>query len=282
MTLNQLIGVGLRHPHYHQVLEELPRIDWFEVHSENFYYEGGAPFALLSEIRKHYAISLHGVGLSLGSADSLNQKDLQRLKRLIERVDPFLVSEHISWSSIGGAYLPDLLPVPYNDHTLKILSNNIDVAQNYLGRELLIENPSSYIEYTASDQEEAEFLVTLCKQSGAKLLLDINNIFVSCSNHGWNANRYINKIPANFVKEIHLAGHSLKTLSDNKIIRIDTHDNFVCPEVWQLYALAVSKFGPQPTLLEWDAKLPQLDVLIAEAYKALDYHPATTKVQDYA
>ena len=282
MTSKQLIGIGLRHPHYHQVLEELPDVDWLEVHSENFYYEGGAPLALLSAIRQHYPISLHGVGLSLGSADGLDQNHLRRLKQLIERINPFLVSEHISWSTIGGSYLPDLFPIPYNDQSYKILSANISIAQDYLGLELLIENPSSYLEYKASDKEEVEFLVSLCKKTGAKLLLDVNNVFVSCSNHNWNPIHYINSIPRNIVKEIHLAGHSLKTLNADTILRIDTHDTVVCPEVWELYSLAINRFGLVPTLLEWDADLPQLDFLIQEAYKALAYSPANVKNCDYA
>ena len=282
MSLNQLIGVGLRHPHYRQVLEELPCIDWFEVHSENFFYTGGAPANFLTAIREHYPLSIHGIGLSLGSADGLDQNHLRRLKQLIERIDPFLVSEHLSWSTIGGIYLPDLFPVPYNDQSLQILRDNINHAQEYLGRELLIENPSSYIEYKASNTTEVDFIVTLCQQTGAKLLLDVNNIFVSCSNHKWNAYEYIKRIPSNMVKELHLAGHSFKQIDANTVLRVDTHDSHVCPEVWELYALALQKFGLVPTLLEWDANIPDLQALIKEANKALNYNPLNLKQCDYA
>lgn len=273
MTSNSLIGIGLRHPHYHQVLEELPPIGWFEVHSENFFQVDNFPIAILSEIRENYPLSLHGVGLSLGSVDGLDINHLKRLKKLIDHTSPFLVSEHLSWSHVGGIYMPDLLPVPYNKEMLGIFCNNISQTQDFLGREILIENPSSYIEYTASDQEEAEFLGTLCKRSGAKILLDVNNIFVSCINHGWDAKKYIDTIPGDLVEEIHLAGHSIKTIAQGVNLRVDTHDSSVCEEVWELYGYAIQKIGPLPTLLEWDAQIPDLHFLIKEASKASNYFP---------
>ena len=273
MTLNQLIGIGLRHPHYKQVLEELPSIGWFEVHSENFFQESSPALDILYKIRQHYPISIHGVGLSLGSADGLQEKHLLHLKKLTKHVDPFLVSEHLSWGYINGVYIPDLLPLPYTKESFKIFCQNIDMAQDFLSREILIENPSSYIEYKATDQEEAAFLVDLCKQTGAKILLDINNVFVSSSNHSWDAKKYIDSIPNDMVKEIHLAGHSTKTIAKDQILRIDTHDHHVCPEVWELYNYAMRKFGPLHTLLEWDAKIPSLETLIKEANKSLDYLP---------
>ncbi len=278
MTSNPLIGIGLRYPHYHQVLEELPPIGWFEVHSENYFRRGGPSINFLSKIRTYYPLSLHGVGLSLGSVESLDTNHLKRLKKLIDHTSPFLVSEHLSWSRVGGIYMPDLLPIPYNEEMLTIFCNNICQTQDFLGREILIENPSSYLEYTESDQEEVEFLTTLCKRSGAKILLDINNIFVSCSNHGWNAKKYIDAIPNDLVKEIHLAGHSIKTIAQDLNLRIDTHDENVCKEVWELYGDAIQKFGPLPTLLEWDAKIPDLDFLVREASKALDYFPLEKEV----
>ena len=271
MNSNQLIGVGLRHPHYSDVLSNKPDIGWFEVHSENFFHQGGPALDVLCNIRAHYPISLHGVGLSLGSASGVETQHLQRLKDLIHRVDPFLVSEHLSWSMVGDVYLPDLLPIPYNDEALQIFVDNISKTQEFLGREILIENPSSYLEYKASVLEEVEFLEALTKKSGAKLLLDVNNIFVSCENHGWDAARYINSIPVGLVKEIHLAGHSIKEIVDGQNVRIDTHDDIVCDEVWVLYAQAIARFGKIATLLEWDAKLPTLDFLIAEANKAKQY-----------
>ena len=271
MTSDQLIGIGLRHPHYKQVVREQPSIGWFEVHSENFFHKGGVSMAALCSIRQNYPISLHGVGLSLGSVDGLLNEHLTRLKDLIKLVDPFLVSEHLSWGYVGGVYMHDLLPVPYHKESLEVFAQNITRAQDFLGREILIENPSSYIEFNDSCLEEADFLANLCNKTGAKILLDVNNIFVSCSNHGWNAKKYIDAIPTHLVKEIHLAGHTIKNIAPEEIIRIDTHDNVVCKEVWELYAYALRKFGPVHTLLEWDAEIPALNVLIAEASKALVY-----------
>lgn len=280
MNSDQLIGIGLRHPHYRQVLEELPFIGWFEVHSENFFSKGGPALDVLCAIRQHYPISLHGVGLSLGSAIGVDKDHLVRLKQLMKTINPFLVSEHLSWNCVDGIYLPDLLPVPYTQEGLDIFTNNVNVVQDFLGCEILIENPSSYIEYTASKIEEADFLTALCKRTGANILLDVNNVFVSCSNHGWNAQHYIDAIPCDLVKEIHLAGHSIKLIAPNEILRIDTHDHIVCQEVWDLYGYAIQKFGPMPTLLEWDAQIPALSFLIKEASKALHYFPH--KGVDYA
>jgi len=271
MSSNQLIGVGLRHPHYHEVLSTRPGIGWFEVHSENFFHQGGPAIDILLKVRENYPISLHGVGLSLGSASGVSEQHLAHLKSLIKKVNPFLVSEHLSWSMVSGVYLPDLLPVPYNDESLRIFTENISKTQDFLGREILIENPSSYLEYKASVQEEVEFLVELTKRSGAKLLLDVNNIFVSCENHGWDAEKYIQSVPLGIVKEIHLAGHSIKEIEHGQNVRIDTHDNVVCDAVWDLYASAIGRFGGVPTLLEWDANIPSLDFLIREAYKAAQY-----------
>lgn len=271
MNLNQLIGVGLRYQHYAQVIEERPSIGWFEVHSENFFHQGGPAINTLSIIREDYPISLHGVGLSLGSASGALKNHLIYLKELIALIDPFLVSEHLSWGYVDGVYLPDLLPVPYTKESLKIFAQNINLTQDFLKRELLIENPSSYLEYNITDMEEVDFLSSLCQITGAKLLLDINNIFVSCSNHGWDARSYIDKIPINLVKEIHLAGHSTRVIAPDHIIHIDTHDNNVCSEVWNLYEYAIKKFAPIYTLLEWDAKIPEFAVLQQESSKALAY-----------
>jgi uncharacterized protein (UPF0276 family) len=269
---SELIGIGLRHPHYYQVLEEKPDIGWLEVHTENFMLKGGPLLDLLFAIRQHYPLSFHGIGLSLGSASGIRNDHLKRIKKLLQRFDPFLISDHLSWSTIGRTYLPDLLPLPYTEESLKVFVNNIDKAQNYLQRTLLIENPSSYLEYVSSEYSEAEFLAELVKRTGAQILLDVNNIFVSCSNHNWNANAYIKAIPAAAVKEIHLAGHSIKEDDKNNILRIDTHDNTVCNEVWELYQQALKHVGAIPTLLEWDAEIPTLDILLNEARKAQDYH----------
>jgi uncharacterized protein (UPF0276 family) len=274
MNMNPLIGIGLRHPHYQQVLEERPPVGWFEVHSENFFYAGGPALDMLSTIREHYPVSLHGVGLSLGSASGILQEHLTRLGQLVVNVEPFLISEHLSWSQVGGVHMPDLLPIPYTNESLDVFCRNLSIAQDFLGREMLIENPSSYIEFKTSHLEEVDFLVKLCQRTGAKILLDVNNVFVSCSNHGWDTKSYIDAIPANLVQEIHLAGHSIKTLTQGQILRVDTHDDYVCPAVWDLYGYAVKKFGAKPTLLEWDAQIPELAQLINEAAKAQAYLPA--------
>lgn len=258
-------GIGLRHPHYQEILQKKPNIGWLEVHSENFFGEGNSLQYLLS-VREHYPISLHGVGLSLGSIAEPDKHHLHRLEKLIQTVNPCFVSEHLSWSQLGHAHYPDLLPVPYTDESLAIFARNIQITQDFLKQTILIENPSSYVTYHDSTWDEADFLVELSKQTGAKLLVDVNNIFVSCMNHGWNANAYLKKIPAHLVKEIHLAGHSTQQIKDF-LLRIDTHDHPVCPEVWELYGMAIQQYGRIPTLLEWDDAIPPLEDLLAEAAK---------------
>lgn len=271
LAMKQLIGIGLRHPHIQQVLDELPSVGWWEVHSENYFHSGGASLENLLAIREHYPVSLHGVGLSLGSSSGVDQEHLRRLKNLIQAVDPFLVSEHLSWSRVGGVFLPDLLPVPYTKESLGIISKNIKKVQDYLDREILIENPSSYLEFSITEMREVDFLISLCERTSSKILLDINNVFVSCLNHGWDMNTYLDSIPPEYVQEIHLAGHSIKSISSANQVRIDTHDSKVDPDVWGLYAYAISKMGARPTLLEWDSQIPTLEVLIDEADKALPY-----------
>lgn len=271
MTLNSLIGIGLRYPHYTQVIEERPSIGWFEVHSENFFSEGGNGINALIGISEHYPISLHGVGLSLGSSKGISTDHLKRLSNLIKRVQPKFVSEHLSWGYVDGIYLPDLLPVPYAEESFNTFRRNILVTQDFLKREILIENPSSYLEYNSSSQHESNFLVELCHRTGAKILLDVNNLFVSSWNHGWNTKEYIDSIPPDLVKEIHIAGHSIKALPNNNTLLVDTHNNHVCDEVWALYDYAIQRFGPIPSLLEWDEDIPSLDVLIDEASKCDPY-----------
>lgn len=266
-----LIGIGLRAPHYQYVLEKHPSIGWLEVHSENFFSEGGSTLNTLCHISERYLLSLHGVGTSLGSAEGVSLSHLKRLSRLIHLVQPLFISEHLSWGSVNGIYLPDLLPIPYTEESLAIFSRNVMMTQDLLNREIFIENPSSYIEYTHSQKTEVAFLVALCQQTGAKILLDINNLFVSSSNHGWDPLQYIDALPRDLVKEIHLAGHSTKTLPSKEILRIDTHNTPVCQEVWALYAHAIQRFGPLPTLLEWDTHIPSFEFLIKEASKARIY-----------
>jgi uncharacterized protein (UPF0276 family) len=279
MTSNQLIGIGLREPHLEEVLETSPHIGWFEVHSENFFYPAGTALDQLIQIRDKYPISLHGVGLSLGSSEGIDEAHLEKIGELEAKIDPFLVSEHLSWGRVGGINMHDLLPVPYTREVLEIFKHNINKTQEFLGREILIENASSYIEYKSSEFGEVEFLAELCRQTGAKILLDVNNIFVSCSNHGWNPIEYINKIPKDLVKEIHLAGHTTKTIGGGEILRVDSHDSDVSGEVWNLYEIALKRFDRLPTLLEWDSNIPELDYLVRAARKAEKY--LENKSNDY-
>jgi uncharacterized protein len=260
-------GIGLRFPHHRAVLEERPEVAWLEVHSEN-YLGGGAPPSYLDAIRRDYPVSLHGVALSLGSADGLDERHLARLRRLAARVEPGLVSEHLAWTATGGAHFADLLPLPYTEEALAVVCRNVERAQDFLGRRILVENPSSYLRYRHSTIPEWEFLTAVAARADCGILCDVNNVFVSACNHGFDARRYLRALPRERVGEIHLAGHSLREFDDGRSIRIDDHGSRVCREVWALYADAVALFGPVPTLVEWDADVPPLAVLLEEAAQA--------------
>ena len=268
-------GVGLRFAHHREVIETRPQVAWFEVHSEN--YMGGGPTpAILEQVRGHYQMSMHGVGLSLGSADGLSEPHLARIRALIERFEPGLVSEHLSWSVVDGVYLADLLPLPMTEEALDVVCRNVDHAQQALRRRLLIENPSSYLRYRHSTIPEWEFLTAVADRTGCAILCDVNNIYVSASNHGWCASDYLAALPAHLIGEIHLAGHSVREVEGGRTIRIDDHGSRVSPPVWSLYAEAVDRFGRVPTLIEWDTDLPALHVLLAQARSAdeiLDRRP---------
>jgi uncharacterized protein (UPF0276 family) len=270
-TSNALIpasaGIGLRSAHYREVVDGHPPVSWFEVHSENYFGRGGAPIFYLEKVRADYLVSLHGVGLSLGSTDPLDVVHLKRLKALIERIEPGLVSEHLSWGSYAGKYLNDLIPLPCTEEALAHVVERIQQVQDFLGRRILIENPSSYLEYRSSVIPESTFLVEAARRSGCGILLDVNNVYVSCCNHGWDACGYLRAIPARLVDELHLAGHTLNRFAGGEIL-IDTHNKPVCAAVWRLYRYALQRLGPRPTLIEWDADLPSLHTLVAEAEKA--------------
>jgi uncharacterized protein len=259
-------GIGLRAPHYRQLLKELPNIGWLEVHSENYFAEGGQPWHFLQRLREHYPISIHGVGLSLGSSDALSHVHLSNLARLIERIEPAMVSEHLSWSSVGGRYFNDLLPLPYAEEALGVVSRHIEQTQDFLGREILVENVSSYLQFAESTIPEWEFVGEVARRTGCGILLDVNNIYVSATNHGFDAARYLRAIPVAPVKEIHLAGHD-----HNGRCLIDTHGTHVADPVWALYRQALARFGQVPTLIEWDTDLPPLAELLGEAVKANFY-----------
>ena len=218
-------------------------------------------------LRSDYPLSLHGVGLSLGTTDRLDREHLQLLRRTIGRFEPALVSEHVCWGAVGGVHFNDLLPMPRTAEALRHLVARVGEVQDYLGRQILLENVSSYLEFTGAEMPEWDFLAALARESGCALLLDVNNVYVSACNHGFDAREYLARIPVRHVREIHLAGHTVNRHGDAEI-RIDTHSAPVCDAVWELYEFALARFGPQPTLIEWDAELPPLEVLVAEAARA--------------
>lgn len=264
---NYQAGIGLRHVHYREVIETRPEIGWLEVHPEN-YFGGGEHRYYLSQARALYPISFHAVGLSLGSVEHVSKDHLRKISELIAIYEPFQISDHASWSMSSNAHLNDLLPLPYTEETLSVLSRNIDETQEFLGRRILVENPSTYLAFKESTMPEWEFMNEAARQTGCGLLLDINNIYVQCRNHGLNAYDYMRGIDGRLVGEIHLAGHQETEVSDGSTILIDTHDSLVCPEVWALYRFAVKRFGPVPTLIEWDQNFPPLTILVAEAMRA--------------
>jgi uncharacterized protein (UPF0276 family) len=260
-------GIWLRFPHHQAILDERPPVAWLEIHAEN-YLGGGTPLAYLEAIRRDYPISLHGVGLSLGSAEGLDLGHLDRVHRTVERIAPGLVSEHLSWSIAEGRYLADLLPLPMTEEALDIVCRHVDQTQTRLRRRILVENPSSYLRWRHSTIPEWEFLAAVARRTGCGILCDVNNIYVSACNHGWNPSIYLAALPSAAIGEIHLAGHSFRQLEDGRALRIDDHGSRVIPEVWALYAEALARFGPVPTLIEWDTNLPPLAVLVDEAVRA--------------
>lgn len=260
-------GIGLRAEHYQEILETLPDISWMEVHSENYFAEGGRPLHYLEKISQHYPLSLHGVGMSIGSTDKIDIEHLDKLNKLIHQFQPGLVSEHLSWGSFQGRHFNDLFPMPYTGEALQHMVRRVDYVQEYLGRQILIENVSSYLQFECSTIAEWDFLTELAQRSGCGILLDVNNIYVNSHNHHFSAEHYIEAIPGEFVKEMHLAGHTVKEI-DNTRILIDTHDQRVTDKVWALYKKAIQRFGPIPTLIEWDSDLPTLEVLLNEAGRA--------------
>jgi len=257
-------GVGLKPEHYQTILETKPNIGWFEIHPENYMADGGAIHHYLEQIRELYPLSIHGVGLSLGSEEGLSQEHLASLKALVDRYQPGLVSEHLAWCKYRNQVFNDLLPVPYTNESLEIISRNIDQTQNFLGRQILIENPSSYFQLDYTNFSEWEFLVELVKHSGAGILLDVNNVYVSACNHNFDARHYIKSIPPHLVGEIHLAGHSVQHLQGGKVL-IDDHGSEVIDEVWELYDFTLSHLGNRPTLIEWDANIPRWEILHNQA-----------------
>lgn len=256
-------GAGLRRNHFSYILEEKPKVDWFEAISENFMVAGGRPLFVLDRMRENYPVVLHGVSLSIGSADPLNRDYLKKLKTLIARVQPAWVSDHLCWTGVGGRNLHDLLPLPYTEEVVAHVSRRVRDVQDFLGRQILLENVSSYMEYTHSTMTEWEFLCAVCEKADCFVLLDINNIYVSSVNHNFKAMDYLTAVPRERVKQFHLAGHQ-----DKKTHLLDTHDHPVKKDVWELYAEALRRFGPISTLIEWDDKIPPFPRLMEEVEKA--------------
>ncbi len=268
--LGDPVGIGLRHPYYEEAVETDLNLGWLEVHPENF-FGGGLPRHYLTEARARYPLSLHAVGLSLGSTAPVCEEHLRQFKDLIDIYQPFNVSDHASWSASGNAHLNDLLPLPYNRETLDTLARNVERTQEYLGRQILVENPSTYVAFEGNEMHEDVFMNTLAEVTGCGILLDINNIYVQAQNHGYDAWRYIDTIDARHVGEMHLAGHIERETSGG-VILVDTHSRPVKNDVWDLYEHAVRKLMPAkgavPTLIEWDQDFPTLAALVGEADKA--------------
>ncbi len=278
-TLPPATGIGLKAQHYQALLDTPNAIAWLEIHPENYMGAGGPPHRYLSALKERYPLSMHGVGMSLGSVDGVNTEHLQRLQQLVQRYEPESISEHVSWSHWNSIYLNDLLPLPYTQESLKVICNNIDKVQNTLGRRILIENPSTYIAFNSNEFSEPDFFSEIVKQCDCGLLLDINNVFVSASNNTFDPYEYINAFPLQHINEIHLAGHSVQQLSNGKDIRIDDHGSEVNDDVWQLFEhfLKLTQRAI-PTLIEWDTHVPALSTLLAQANKAEKFiHHAITE-----
>lgn len=271
-------GVGLRTTHFAEILASWPPVDWFEIISENFLDSHGRPIYVLEQVAERYPIVMHGVSLSIGSCDPLNFEYLGKLKSLAKRVRAHWISDHVCWTGVNGWNTHDLLPIPFHEESLRHVAERVRIVQDYLAQPLILENPSSYVEFTSSTMTEREFIVRLAEETGCGLLLDVNNVFVSAFNHDFDPVEYIESIPADRVVQMHLAGHT-----DCGTHRIDTHDGPVIDPVWELYRLAQSRTDGVSTLLEWDARIPDFPTVHAEVLKArrfLDSSGVTSGVLD--
>lgn len=266
-TMPPMAGVGLRHLHMPDFLAGQQPVGWLEVHAENYLCAGGPRLAQLERLRGDYPVSFHSVALSLGAADGVDGAHLARLRALYDRFDPCLVSDHLAWTGLAGTHVPDLLPLPLTGETLDVVARNVQRAQEGLGRRLLVENPSLYVRFTADQMDEGEFLAALAVRTGCGLLLDLNNLYVSARNRGQDAARILARFPGDAVGEYHLAGHARVEI-DGAALLIDDHGSAVPDPVWALYDLAIRRFGPRPTLVEWDTALPPLPLLLAQAARA--------------
>ena len=267
-SIPSVSGISLKSKHYQTILDHSPQIGWFEIHPENYMGNGGSPHKYLVAIREHYPLSMHGVGMSLGSVDGIDDDHLQALVKLVNRYEPGQVSEHLAWSHFNNVFLNDLLPLPYNEECLNTVTANINRVQSTLNRTILVENPSSYLEFVDDTCTEPEFLSELARRTGCGLLLDVNNIYVSACNQGFDPVNYLSGVPWDSVGEVHLSGHAIREIDGTKV-RIDDHGSPVKDEVWHLYENALRYLDNRvPTLIEWDTDIPELEVLIEEAEKA--------------
>lgn len=261
-------GVGLKPQHVDAILKTRADIGFFEIHAENYMGAGGLPHAQLHAIREHYPLSVHGVGMSIGGSGPLDEAHLQRFRKVVEIYEPGMVSEHLAWSTHDDVFYNDLLPLPYTNETLATVVEHVDRVQTALGRQILIENPSTYVTFAESEWPETEFMAAIAERAGCGLLFDVNNVFVSATNHSYSAIDYIAAYPLDKVREIHLAGHARDGDDDGETLLIDAHDRRVAEDVWTLFRETLKRTGPLPSLVEWDNDIPDWPALEAEARKA--------------
>lgn len=262
------VGIGLRTPHYQRLLDTLPDIGFLEIHSENYFNTHSKNYYYLEQIAPHYPMSFHGIGLSLGSSEIIRKQHLKQLKVLVDRFQPALVSDHLSWCSLQGNFFNDLLPIPYTKESLRCFTDNVNQVQDFLQRQILVENPSSYLEYKNVEFSEPEFMNEVSQRTGCGLLLDLNNIYVSAMNHQFLVQNYLDTINHNAVQEIHLAGFTKQAIDNNQLL-IDTHSTLVSQPVWDIYQQYITDTNSDAiTLIEWDSEIPSLDILLSEATKA--------------
>ncbi|QYD70949.1 DUF692 domain-containing protein [Paraburkholderia edwinii] len=262
------VGTSFKHEHLAAILADRVNHGFFEVHAENYMGAGGPPHRMLEAIRERYPLSLHGVCMSIGGSEPLNRQHLARFRDLVDRYEPALVSEHLAWSTHAGTFFNDLLPVPYNEDTLARVCRHIDEVQQAIARPILLENPSTYVAFESATMSETEFITAIVRRTGCRLLLDVNNVFVSATNHGYAASAYLDAFPLDHVDEIHLAGHAEQLDDEGEPLLIDSHDGPVADPVWALYEDVIGRIGPTVTLIEWDSKLPEWPVLRAQALAA--------------
>lgn len=261
-------GISLKPQHYVEILRQHPDAGWFEIHAENYLGAGGPPLHYLQKIRERYPLSVHGVGMSIGSADGLNEEHLNRVAVLLERFEPDSFSEHLAWSSHDSEFFSDLLPMPYTREVEDLVCSNIDQIQTKIRRRMLLENPTNYLVLETSTMEEADFLSNVIRRTGCGLLLDVNNVYVSAMNCGYSAEDYLRSLPLDSIGEIHLAGYSVDDIDGQERLLIDSHDREVADAVWSLFEFTIATAGIRPALIEWDSSIPTLETMLAEKLKA--------------